>query len=87
MRCHDRSSAGVVCKDYLSLITFGEIALLGIDSDIPVGLEIGQKKGKGFMVHMANISKSFLYTCLINPSYFKSHPCCPCISKLVRALV
>ena len=86
MRCHDRTSAGVVCKDYLSLITFRETTLLGIHSDIPVGLELRQKKGKGFMVYVANISKSFVYTCLINPSYFESHPRCLRISKLVRAL-
>lgn len=80
-------TAGVTCKDYLSLIMCGETALLGIHSNIPVGLEIKQKKGKRFMVHVANISKYLVYTCLINPSCFKTHSCCPCISKLVRALV
>lgn len=51
MCCNDRTSAGVVCKDYLSLITIGETALLGVQSNFLVGLE----KGKGLMVHMANM--------------------------------
>ena len=55
MRCHDRTSAQVVCKDYLSLVNFGETAILGIHSDILVGLAVKQQKEKGFMVHMANI--------------------------------
>lgn len=41
--CHDRASAGVVSKDYLSLIRFGETALSGIHSGTPAGLEMRQK--------------------------------------------
>lgn len=42
--CHDRASAGVVSKDYLSLIRFGETALSGIHSGTPAGLE-AEKRG------------------------------------------
>lgn len=60
------------------LIIFGEAALLAIQWQ---SSRSWNEAEKGFMIHTANIF--FVDVCLINPSYLKPHPCCPCISKLI----